>query len=241
MRQLLTIIFLLGMTFAHAEPLKIGAIPFYPPFEIQGDKEGQLSGFDIDLIMAICKEIDQECMIQPTVFKDIIPKLLTNEINLAASAIIITKEREQFMLFSLPYLASYLQFMTLKSNPLQDLTELKGKIVATITGSVISDYLHDRYGKTITVKEYQQFPDMLDGLMNKQVDLVLIDYYAAQYWIVASGNQLKFVGEKLPFGTGYGFAAPKGNEALISQINKGLVTLEYNGEYLKIYNKYFGE
>ena len=38
----------------------------------------------------------------------------------------------------------------------------------------------------------------------------------------------------------YGFAVSKRNQKLAEELNKGLETIKANGEYDKIYNKWFG-
>ena len=38
----------------------------------------------------------------------------------------------------------------------------------------------------------------------------------------------------------YGIAAKKGNTALVKQVNEALAALKKNGEYDKIYKKWFG-
>ena len=42
----------------HSGVLRIGTDATYPPFEYNDDKTGQLIGFDIDLMKAICKNLD---------------------------------------------------------------------------------------------------------------------------------------------------------------------------------------
>ena len=41
------------------------------------------------------------------------------------------------------------------------------------------------------------------------------------------------------FGTGFGIAVAKGNQELLTQLNKGLADIKANGTYQKIYDKYF--
>lgn len=41
------------------------------------------------------------------------------------------------------------------------------------------------------------------------------------------------------FGTGFGIAVTKGNQALLEQINQGLSQLKENGTYEKLQHKYF--
>lgn len=56
-----------------------------------------------------------------------------------------------------------------------------------------------------------------------------------------SATELKFVGDKMAIGDGYGILASKNNAPLIMKINKALLQIEKDGTYLEIYNTYFGD
>ena len=43
------------------------------------------------------------------------------------------------------------------------------------------------------------------------------------------------------FGTGFGIAVAKGNQELLTQLNKGLAEIKANGTYQKIFDKYFAQ
>ena len=51
---------LIGAQSAIAEVLRMGVEGAYPPFS-QKEANGTLSGFDIDIALAICAELEREC------------------------------------------------------------------------------------------------------------------------------------------------------------------------------------
>ena len=77
-------------------------------------------------------------------------------------------------------------------------------------------------------------------LKNKGVEAVIIDKPVAEYYLVQGGQSTaKIVGETLE-AESYGFSLKKGS-ALTKEINKALSDLKKNGEYDKIYKKWFGD
>lgn len=62
----------------------------------------------------------------------------------------------------------------------------------------------------------------------------MVAYYLSQK------KKGKMVGEKME-AEEYGIAVAKNNKALTEDINKAMAKLKANGEYAKIYKKWFGE
>ena len=75
-------------------------------------------------------------------------------------------------------------------------------------------------------------------LDNKGVDAVINDQPVVAYYLV-NGGKGKMVGDIME-AEYYGIAAKKGNKALVKQVNEALAALKKNGEYDKIYKKWFG-
>ena len=78
-------------------------------------------------------------------------------------------------------------------------------------------------------------------LQNKGVDAVINDLPVNQYFLATTKTKdVKLVGELLST-EDYGIMVNKGNKKLLEQINKAMDELKKNGEYDKIYKKWFGE
>ena len=77
-------------------------------------------------------------------------------------------------------------------------------------------------------------------LENKGVDAVIIDKPVAQYYLTKEGKDKdKIVGDTMD-AESYGFAFKKDSK-LAADFNKALAELKKNGEYDKIYTKWFGK
>src|SRR5438128_2234560 len=83
------------------EKLTVGSDVPYPPFE-QG-QPGEYTGFDVELMEAIGKEIGREVEFQDTSFDTIFVDLGQGKFDAVASAATITPEREKTVDFSNPY------------------------------------------------------------------------------------------------------------------------------------------
>lgn len=71
---------------------------------------------------------------------------------------------------------------------------------------------------------------------------MFIDEAAAQLWLTQY-PEYGVVGEPIVdakyFGQGFGIAVKLGNHALIDEINLALESIKLNGEYQRIYQRYF--
>ncbi len=83
--------------------LKLGTSTLERPFTfIVGDKE--ITGFDMELAQRICCNLEMDLeisIIRP--FSELIPALVSGKVDMLGSAIIISEERAQKVLFSEPY------------------------------------------------------------------------------------------------------------------------------------------
>lgn len=222
-----------------AEPIIIGTTSENPPFNSLADKKDHFYGFDIDIMDEICHRLKLTCQFTPVVFNNLFIELDTQEINLAMAGIIITPNRANNFLFSLPYLKSKAQFICKFSSTLQAITDLKNKRVGVRRGTPFGDLATKLYNNQITIVEFQDNPDLFNGLGINQVDAVLMDEEAAKYWAADNENQYKLIGSPIPIGKGYAIMASKNERPLINQINQALLDMSIDGSYSKIYDRYF--
>ena len=119
----------LGTT-AMAEPLKIGvAAEPYPPFT-SPDAAGNWVGWEVDFMVAICKQAELDCVITPTAWDGIIPALTSGQIDVIMSSMSITAERAKTIDFSDKYYNSPAMIMVAAdSASTPDAAGLTGKIV----------------------------------------------------------------------------------------------------------------
>ena len=221
--------------------LIVGTEPAFAPFEFQKENSKDFVGFDIDLIQAIAKQMGYEkCTIQGMGFDALIPALDAKNIDVAIAGMTITDERAKKVNFSKPYYKSGLAIVVNKdNNTINDVADLKGKRIAVQIGTTGAMEAEKIEGAKIT--SFNTNGEACLELKNKAVDAVIGDLPVEAYFLQQGGNDFaKIVGKTLS-SEDYGIAVAKSNTALAKEVDKALDTLKQNGEYDKLYKKWFGE
>lgn len=217
--------------------LRVATEPAFPPFEFQA-ANGDLEGFDIDLMNAIGEEAGFEVQFESLPFDGIIPALQAGTVDAAISGMTITQERLQTVDFSRPYIKAGLAIAVKEDNTeIQSLEDLEGKRIAVQIGTTGADQASEVPGAVIST--FDSAPLALQELANGNVDAVINDA-PVTLDAIASGNisGLKVVGE-LVTEEFYGIALPKDSDNT-QIINDALATIIDNGTYSEIYRKWFG-
>ncbi len=219
----------------------VGTESTFPPFEYIDKSSGEIVGFDIDLIKAIAADQGFEVEIKGLGFDGLIPALEAGNIDIAASGMTITEEREKKVSFSSPYINAGLA-LAVKANDdvTKSVDDLQGKTVGVqigTTGAIKAEELQaeGKIGKIVTFNTIDMA--MLD-LVNGGVEAVINDLPVTKVYVSKKPDDVKMVGSTLT-SESYGFAMNKKNEELLSKVNKGLANLIESGEYDKIMAKYF--
>ncbi len=239
MKRSLFFILLLVLPLSYSGTLLIGTTPQNPPFNSIADTKDHYYGFDIDISGEICKRLQIKCRFSATQFDDLFTALKTGKIDLVSAAIIITPDRQEEFLFSLPYLASTAKFMTTQPSPINSPADLEHKKIGVRLGTPFKKLAISIYNDQIAILEFANNANLLDALNNKTVDAVLMDTAAVKSWVANNSNSFKSVGSIIPIGQGYAFMANRDQAKLIEQINQALLSMEKDGSYLKIYDNYF--
>ena len=121
MKKLLSVVIALMMmvTFVFAEEaapaevktlyagvLTVGCEAGYPPFEMVADDGESVVGLDMDIMAAVAEKLGLEMQVVTTSFDGIFDGIGVNY-DVVCSAVTITADRMQNMLFSLPYITNY--------------------------------------------------------------------------------------------------------------------------------------
>src|SRR5690349_12658558 len=149
---------------AHAqEVLRVATDATFPPFEYS--ENGKRTGFDVELIEAIAKVMNRKVEWIDIDFKGLIPGLLANRFDVAASAIYITDERRKVVDFTDPYYPGGLVIMTKKGdNSIKGPEDLKGKKVTVQVGTKSVNYLKEHYpaAQPVEVEKNQQMFELVE-------------------------------------------------------------------------------
>lgn len=218
--------------------LRIGTDATYPPFEFNDEKSGELVGFDIDLMKAICRELElrPEFIVVP--FGGIIPGLRSAKYDCIISAMTITEERRQAVDFSMAYYdAGQTIAVPLNDSTIHSVDDLKGKTIGVQLGTT-----GEIMAKTIEGAEIISFNNIgaaFIDMENGRIDAVLNDAPTSQRAIKVRG-MAKIVGPMLS-SEQYGIAVDKKNKELLSVIDQALNTLIGSGVVDSLKSFWVGE
>lgn len=220
--------------------LRVGTEPSFAPFEFQKEGSKEFTGFDIDLIRAIGKQMGYKVEVQNMGFDALIPALNAGNIDVAIAGMSITDERKKVVEFSDPYYTSGLIIMVNKdNNDIKTLKDLEGKRIACQIGTTGEKKSRSVPGAQVTAFNTQSEASL--ELKNGGADAVINDAPVVAYYLQQGGSEsAKTVGEKME-AEDYGIAVKKDNAKLAAEINKAMAELKKNGEFDKIYKTWFGE
>ncbi len=241
---------LVGSTTALAakETLKIGfEKDDYAPFEFQ-DQDGKTVGFDIDIINALCAELSQPCQLQGHPFNEIIDKVSEGTLDIGISALDITEERQEKVIFTEPYFQTSAQYIGWK-NHIKTIKDLKGKTVGVQGSTSLQRYLHSL--RTMKIIAYDNNPEAIFGLSSGKVEAIFSDEAMIQVYLQRDIDNARLlnrepnmniignpVNDERYFGE-LGIAVSPDNTQLRDQMNSALKKIKEDGSYQKIYDKWF--
>ena len=219
--------------------LKVGTEPTFAPFEFQKEGSKEFDGFDMDLIRAIGKQLNMKVEILNMGFDALIPAINAGNIDLAIAGMSITPDRQKAVDMSDPYYVAGLVVVVRKDdNALKGVNDLNNKGIAVQIGTTGAERAAKVPGAK--VKNFNTNAEVFLELKNKGVDAVIIDKLVAEYFLATGGGKdyAKIVGDTME-AESYGISLKK-NSPLTKEINKALLDLKKNGEYDKLYEKWFG-
>lgn len=221
---------------ADGNVIRVGTDATFPPMEFV--KDGKRTGFDIELMEALAKTMGKKIQWIDIDFKGLIPGLISNRFDIAASAIYMTDERRKVVNFSDPYYRGGLAVLVRRDDTSIKVPEdlNRGKRVSVQVGTKSVSYLRDNFPGVERV-EVEKNQAMFDLLATGRVNAVVTGRPAAVEY--ARTQPLVRVLDKGLTTELYGFALRKNDTALTEQLNKALQTLRMNGTYDALTDKWF--
>ncbi len=217
----------------------------YPPFGFTAP-DGTLTGFNVELARAICRELEITCTVQRRRFDTIIEALENNQADAAVASIAITPKAREKLLFTHPYYRTPARFAARRNaGPgTIDLQKLSGQTVGVVAKTAHAAYL-DRFFPQVKQKAYPDPVSLLQAIKSNDVSVIFGDGVTLAIWIngTDANDCCEFRGgaytESFYFGEGVGIALNKNNPALQRVLDYALVRLAENGTYADLYLKYF--
>lgn len=224
-----------------AEQYIVGTGATYRPFEYETPQK-ELVGFDVDLMRAIAKAEGFEVKFINTPWEGIFATVDKGDRDIIMSGITITDKRKEAVDFSKPYFLAHQLILTQKDTKIEKLGDLKKGNVAVVNGSAGDIAASTEFGKASTrIRRFDNTPLALEELNQGGVAAVIGDVGVLNSYSLNNPDKHFNAARDPAFKEQYfGIAVKKGNKALIDKINAGLDKVIANGEYDKIYRKWFG-
>ena len=237
----------LALSFAQdlgGRTILVGSDTTYPPFETVNDA-GEIVGFDVDVVNAICERIN--CVPEFTTYAwdGIVAAIgagTFQDFDMVASGVSITDERDETADFSDPYLVVNQAIATRVADEAlteDSFTEEGSELtLGAQLGTTNADLATDLVGEE-RVTTYDDFNSAVLALLQGDIDGVAIDGVTAD----AFANQ--YAGELVVNIRGLsndplGFVFEEGDE-LIDAFNAGLMMIREDGTLNELVAEWFGE
>ena len=208
--------------------LVVGSDTTYPPFE-SVNQEGEIVGFDVDVVSAICERINCVAEFRTTAWDGIFPALANGEFDMVASGVSITPERDEIVDFTEPY-HEVTQAIAVRVEDedltLEDFTEGE-LILGAQTGTTNAATAEQLVGRE-RVRLYDTFNTAVQALLNGDVDGVDIDDTAADAFVQRYAGELVVNIREVESGDELGLVVQEG-DPLVDALNAGLAEIKADG------------
>ena len=222
-----------------ADKLVNGIDANFPPFAYI-DKTGQPSGFDVEAMNWIAKEIGVEVSHQPIEWDGIITSLLTKKIDIIASGMSITPERAMKVDFSNPYWVIKQVMVTKKDSALTIDELLKGKkTIGVQQGTSEAKWLKAEAaakGWDFELRYYSSSPLAVEDVLNGRIDAAAMDDAPAKDAV--SKKDVQIAGTFGMHDEEFGYAVRKDDKELLEKVNNALAKLMASPEWNELIKKY---
>jgi polar amino acid transport system substrate-binding protein len=227
--------------------LIVGMEAAYVPYEFF--KDGKIIGYDPDIIDVWAPKLGVKPQLVDTAWNGIIPALYANKFDVIISAMTITKERAEKVLFSMPYAdASNVILLRANEDKIKTADDLSGKIVGVQIGSAAAGIIKTFEAKLkaagkpgfADVKQYEHYPEAYQDLLNKRIDAVVNSKSTMLVVMKDAPGKFKMIGGVSDITAYFGMAFRKEDVAFQSFVNEQLAGMKKDGTLSKLQEKWFG-
>jgi polar amino acid transport system substrate-binding protein len=212
----------------------VGTNAEFPPFEYL--EEGKITGFDMELIDEIAKEMGTEIKIEDMTFDGLLPALQAKKVDVVIAGMTATEERKKAVSFTAPYYtASQVIVVREGDESIKSFDDLKGKKVGVMLGFTGDLVVSEIEG--VTVERYNASYAGIMALQADKVDAVVLDSEPAKNFVAK--NEGLAIAEADAAEEEYAIAVRKEDKELLEKLEKALKSVKEKGTYDELLKKYF--
>ena len=232
------------------DTLSVATNAEFEPFESL-DKDGNLIGFDIELMNAIGEKIGREIKFDNMEFDGVVAAVSGGTCDAAISGLTINAKRSKSVDFCNAYYSGAAQILIVAADDKHYTGETKEKLdeqlkkqtIGVCTGFTGQAYAEgdEEWGfkkiEGAKVKIYENISLAIADLKNDVINAIIMDDSTAKEAAKQNKNDVKVIDIPLTVEE-YGIAVEKGNTELKDEINKAFAELKEDGTYDKLLTKY---
>lgn len=236
-------IFALTASLTYAKTYINGIDANYPPFAYMDENTKEPSGFDVDSINWIAKNMGFDVKHQPMQWDGIIPALNAGQIDMVCSGMSITPERAKQVQFSDPYWVVNRVFVV-PANSEMTVEEILNKPIqigiqrgTSEAAALKAEQEKNKY--PFTLRFYDSSPMAVEDLLNGRIQAALMDELPADD-AIAKGKAVKKAGiHGVP--DNFGVAIRKDEKELRTLIDEGYKKLKADPYWQELQKKYLNK
>lgn len=209
------------------------------------DEDGNLTGYDIELVKAIDEKLDDYTFEFETMdFPNLLLSLETNKIDMIAHQMEVNEERkEKFLFNNEPYNIFPLKVtINEQNNTIHSIDDLTGKKIATTATSNAAVFI-EKYIKEHNIAAeivyINSTNDLIAQLKSGRVDATISTPFAARLYNELNDAQQKVVGDPLLQSKVF-FLLQQGDEQLKTRVDEAIVELKQEGVIRTLSEKWLG-
>lgn len=217
--------------------IRIGTEGTYAPFTYH-DKDGTLTGFDVELAQEVAKRLGVEAEFIETPWDGIFAGLDAKRFDTVFNQVTIRDDRKEKYDFSDAYIVSRAVLIVREDNEeIAKFADIKGKKAGQSLTSNLTDIAKENGAEIIGTEGFNQ---AIDLLLSKRIDATVNDGLSFLDLKKQKPDVPLKVVDELPEAAESAALFNKGNDELVAAVNEALKAIKEDGTYLEISNKYFG-
>ncbi|MDD9335369.1 MULTISPECIES: ABC transporter substrate-binding protein [unclassified Candidatus Tisiphia] len=205
-----------------------------PPYEFI--QNGQIVGFDIDIINAIGEQIGKKVIIKNFDFNGLLASLTTENVDIVIAGLSVTEERKKHISFSVPYISTNVSILYRSADNLKNTGDLDNKAVGVQLGTTWAVIVQDLAKQfNIRINYLSNNLMLVEELKSKVIDAVVLEASQSKKFIENNPDLASF--GLTEFSSELAIAMPE-NSKLIDSVNKAIAELTEDGTISRITKKW---
>ncbi|MEC0210744.1 transporter substrate-binding domain-containing protein [Paenibacillus ehimensis] len=210
------------------------------------DKDGKLTGYDVELVKEIDKRLPEyEFELKTMEFKNLLLSLETKKIDFIAHQMEVNEERQKKFLYNDEAYNIFPNKIVVHkdNNDVRSIADLKGKkLIATATSNAaaLAEKYNKEHGNPIQIVYTGAGEDTNVQVKTGRVDALISTQFAIDYLNKSADAQLKTVGETLSNSKVY-FILRKDEGELKGRIDEALKAIKADGTLAKLSKQWLGD